>query len=454
MFFNDYSNAGSAVITNTGGTTSVAFPGVAGFSGYATAASSRINNIGGSTQFTGNASAGSATITTDGGIYGVGQTFFTDNATAANGNFLVNGTVLVEGSYGQIDFQGKSTAADAIITANGSTVVTQYGFGGSIYFVIESSAGNASITLDGTKVKNGIGGLLEFRHNSRAENSILIARGGATGPRGGGRIYFQEDSSGDRATIKVYGNGKLDMSLSNQPGTAVGSIAGNGNIFLGPVALAVGTNDRSTTFSGPIQDGGFNGGIGGSLIKVGNGTLTLSGANTYTGGTTIYSGALVVNNLAGSATGKGPVEVQAGRLSGTGRIAGAVVIGSGNGPGALISPGTSASRIGTLTIGRKLTFSSDGTYRIQVDTDSSTADLIVARNVAISNSAQFSLSNIGSAIASFGTTFMVISNASPNSIIGNFANLPEGAVFTRDGNDYRVSYMGGDGNDLTITVVR
>jgi autotransporter-associated beta strand protein len=65
----------------------------------------------------------------------------------------------------------------------------------------------------------------------------------------------------------------------------VGSIEGDGDIFLGGSQLAVGRNDLSTTFSGTIQNGGSNGGAGGSLVKIGGGKLVLANANTYTGGT-------------------------------------------------------------------------------------------------------------------------------------------------------------------------
>ena len=61
-------------------------------------------------------------------------------------------------------------------------------------------------------------------------------------------------------------------------------------MFLGANRLTVGSNNLSTLFSGAIQDGGFMGGTGGSLAKIGTGTLTLSGANTYTGGTLISAG--------------------------------------------------------------------------------------------------------------------------------------------------------------------
>src|SRR5262249_23252131 len=72
-----------------------------------------------------------------------------------------------------------------------------------------------------------------------------------------------------------------------------GSIEGAGTYFLGSNQLTVGSNNLSTTVSGEIQDGGSFGGSGASLVKVGTGTLTLSGNNSYTGATTISTGTLV-----------------------------------------------------------------------------------------------------------------------------------------------------------------
>jgi len=56
------------------------------------------------------------------------------------------------------------------------------------------------------------------------------------------------------------------------------------------VALTVGGNNASTTFSGNLSD--LNG--GGSLTKTGTGLLLLSGENSYGGGTTVSSGTLEV----------------------------------------------------------------------------------------------------------------------------------------------------------------
>ncbi|WP_164045251.1 autotransporter-associated beta strand repeat-containing protein, partial [Serratia marcescens] len=51
--------------------------------------------------------------------------------------------------------------------------------------------------------------------------------------------------------------------------------------------------------AGVISDAGGNGG----LVKQGSGTLTLSGANTYVGGTTLNAGALAVGHNSALGTG-------------------------------------------------------------------------------------------------------------------------------------------------------
>ena len=83
-------------------------------------------------------------------------------------------------------------------------------------------------------------------------------------------------------------------------GQTIGTLAGTGNVDLGANTLTLNQN-ADTTFSGIIADGGMGGGVGGGLTKLLSGTLTLSGANTYTGTTQVSAGAL---DLTGSLASK------------------------------------------------------------------------------------------------------------------------------------------------------
>ncbi|MFN9272585.1 MAG: beta strand repeat-containing protein, partial [Planctomycetia bacterium] len=73
------------------------------------------------------------------------------------------------------------------------------------------------------------------------------------------------------------------------------------------ITLAVGWNNAASAFSGTFSGAG-------SLTKVGSGTLTLSAANTYTGGSTISAGRLAVGNAAALGASTGPLAVNAGTL--------------------------------------------------------------------------------------------------------------------------------------------
>jgi len=52
-----------------------------------------------------------------------------------------------------------------------------------------------------------------------------------------------------------------------------------------------------------------------------------------------------------------------------------------------------------------------------------------------------------------GTLFTAISNTSANPISGTFSNVADGAIVNIGGTNFQADYEGGDGNDLTLTVV-
>ena len=207
----------------------------------------------------------------------------------------------------------------------------------------------------------------------------------------------------------------------------------------------------STIFCGILQDGGISGKTGGSLIKIGSITFTLTGVNVYTGGTTVSAGTLVVNNTNGSGTGTGAVPVNGGTLGGSGIISGAVTVNSG----AFLAPAHGTKTQSTLTIQSALTFNSGSTYTYTFKAKGKQAktDKVIANGVVINSGANVTIQGTTKGSLKAGTAYTLISNTSANPISGTFSNLADGAIVNVNGNNLQASYEGGDGNDLTLTVV-
>jgi fibronectin-binding autotransporter adhesin len=167
----------------------------------------------------------------------------------------------------------------------------------------------------------------------------------------------------------------------------------------------------------------------------------------------LRGGTLLLRNRRPSPKGSGVVQVNSGTLGGTGLIAGDVVIGTGSGSGAFPSPGVFADSHRTLRLLRTLTFNSGGTYNFGMNSNAGGADKVIANGVTINNGAEFSFEDSHSSALPPDTVFTVIDNTAATPIAGAFGNLVDGATFTVGSNTFQVSYEGGDGNDLTLTVL-
>jgi autotransporter-associated beta strand protein len=378
----------------------------------------------------------------------------TDIENNSTDDIEVNGIVFNAGAsaftiaFGNASFFHAFTISGVgIMNSSGITqnfVIEDFGNAATMIFKNSATAGDQTVfTTLGSN-------FTQFHDTSTAGNATLIADSGGFGAF----ILFSGDSTGGTSRVEVFGNGNLDISAHNARGVAVGSIEGDGLISLGANNLTVGSNNLRTTFSGVIQDGGLAGGAGGSLTKIGGGgNLTLSGANTYTGGTTITAGTLFVTNRRGSATGSDTVRVNAGKLGGTGKISGNVFVGDGSAPEAFITPGTTATFPATVIIQRKLTLRADGTFHFGFKSSNVTADKIVARGVTIGSGALIFFDHVDTGTFPFGTVFTAIDNTAATPIAGTFDNLADGATFTIDSITFQADYQGGDGNDFSLTVV-
>ena len=348
-----------------------------------------------------------------------GLIVFSNSATAGNSTMFNNNGAFLNG-----EVRGGTRFLDTSSAGNGTFINN----GGFTEFSDSSTAGNGSFTNNGGTVSGAGGGQTIFQQTSIADSATLIANGG-TGGGQGGQILFEDASTGGTSRVEVFGNGNLDISSHNAPGVAVGSIEGSGNAFLGGNNLTVGSNNLSTTFSGVIQDGGRSGGVGGSLTKIGTGTLILSGANTYTGNTNINRGVLRVG---GSITSDTSVHYT-GTLAGTGMIHGNVT----NNDFGTVRPGGALGVPGVLTVVHNYTQTQYATLMIQI-AGTSAGDFSVLNVLGTANlNGYLNPVLLGGFVPTIGDSFIFLNYAS---LTGELSRI-QNEVFNNGTERWVVTYQ-------------
>jgi autotransporter-associated beta strand protein len=276
----------------------------------------------------------------------------------ANNTFNQSSDVTVEG--GTLRLGADTAAGTATINMQGA--VLDYADGVSILNFIQLEADGTRLNVDsGTAEqsntisetggswsleKTGAGRLVLGETNSFS--GPLTVSGGTLELRNGHAIW-------DAAVVTV--NTGATLALGDEE--VIGSLAGGGDVEIGSGLALTTINNNSTTFSGVISgDAAFT--------KSGTGTMILSGANTYTGGTTISGGTLQVG--AGGSSGSIVGDVSNGATLAFDRAGTYDFGGVISGTGSVIKRGS-----GTLTLSGDNTFLGgvtlhEGTLRLATDT--------------------------------------------------------------------------------------
>ena len=363
-----------------------------------------------------------------------------------------------EGGYGLI-LTGTGGANAQFINSGDLTG----GNGGGGGFGLQAGSGGAGgIAIDVL----GTGGL-------RLVNTGIL-RGGDGGTVGGSNY----PGSGNTAGAGGAGIVGRNLTILQNGGAIVGGVSGDATpVQADAVTFTGGTNQIQ--FSNAVPTAAtFSGGIGvsGSLtintqfnqiVDLGNvihdgpagaGSLTfqgrtrLTGASTYSGPTTVNNATLLVDGSIASS-----VTAQSGNVAGSGRIGGSVTLTSGT-VGANQAGAPLANSIGTLTIGGNLTFDNASNLVEGVASADSYDQLVVSGDVNLAN-AFLDLNLAPGATTTSGQSITLIDNRGQNAVAGNFRSsdgslqLTEGTTVAENGRSYRISYRGGDGNDVTITDV-
>lgn len=348
------------------------------------------------------------------------------SAIAANQNLTISSAIANAGSStingaGTVTLSGNISGAGTL-THSGSALLTLTVAGGD-RTNNNALAGSGSIRVAGSGSFYGLFGNLSGLSGTVTMAGLIQNRESALGSASA--AFVQESggtwlvSNDDIASLNVtYNMGSLSGS---------GTLAGSGYVGArsGLKTLSIGAINTDTTYSGTIINGFSGGGSTVALTKVGTGTLTLSGTNTYTGGTTVNQGILQIGTGTGTAgvlpgnalvNSNGTLRfnyggtgvVYGGQLSGTGAV---IVTGTNND---LQLSGDNSGFTGTFTVD-----GSSAQLRMRNNNAISGASLVLANGGAVSVFSYVSDHNItvGSLASSDSSTWVRVGSTNNRGLI-------------------------------------
>jgi fibronectin-binding autotransporter adhesin len=467
-------SSGTVVISNTANT----YTGSTTIGGNNTLSITTIKNVGDATGSSLGIPASAATGTI--GITNNGRLLYT--GTGNTTDRVINLTSTTGGATSTIDQSGTGTlrfnSALTITGASTKNLILQGSTAGTGEFAgaIPNNSGTNTTAL----AKNGTGTWSLLATNTytggTAVNAGILDLAG-TGGSGAGKIRgtvtvnaggmlrltatdstgYNTDASrvsvinltGGNLHINTTGNQTLGSAVINMTnGSMTGIASSNLDFFAGASALNTLASGTSSTISGlkitlrqnngltmTVADGAAADDLvidsviantgsftNNSLTKAGPGVLRLNGASTYTTGTAVNGGTLMVRNTTGSGTGTGAVTVNTGAtIGGTGSFTGALTVNGG----ATVAPGAST---GTLSTGATII---DGTYACEID--GTTADrLTVTGNLDIDGAAL----NVSILNAPTQPEYIIASYTGTRN--GTFTGFAEGATVITG---YTITYL-------------
>jgi fibronectin-binding autotransporter adhesin len=268
--------------------------------------------------------------------------------TTIHGGTLVIGNAAALGN-GTVTLNGGTWDTGSLAPQNGIVVTADSeisgGHGGGLH-AVRGISGSGVLTLTATNVFDLEGDLSDF--------SGTFAMGGT-----GSFRFFSSSNNGSAAATFDLGTRSLQArsgaafslgALTGQSGSVLQGAGGGGNNTW--VTYTIGGNNSNSEFAGSI----VNGNATTSIVKTGSGTLTLSGASTYTGTTIVSFGKLSVTGSLATT----PVTVDpTGTLGGTGSIGASVTCDGTLAPDGLLTLASGLALSATSTLDYELGSASD-----------------------------------------------------------------------------------------------
>ena len=116
----------------------------------------------------------------------------------------------------------------------------------------------------------------------------------------------------------------------------------------------------------------------------------------------------------------------------------------------VVSPGNNSP--GKITVSEYFDIEDGGVYKAKILNKDHYDQTSVEQSVNL-NGGSLDLTYLEGGVIKKGDTFTIIDNKGPISVQGTFKDLPEGAEITAGGVTFKISYVGGDGNDIVLTAL-
>jgi autotransporter-associated beta strand protein len=298
-----------------------------------------------------------------------------------------------------------------------------------------------SITLSGTAAVHSVdtpvraltitAGSLTIGPGQSRFGPGLLLNGGTLVPLDGASISGGDISGTNSLTIPDGVNVNMDGSRVHNTLVNNGALSLTGQVQFSANGVSdVNTGTLNVMAGATLSIGGS------SFTLVNSGAVNVAAGGTFqpVGGQYIQSAGMTTVN--GTMT-AGPV-LQGGVLAGTGAVAGFTQTAGTLSPG---NPG------GILTINGSYSLSG-GTIAVALNGPAvgSRGELKATGGVILGGALGL---NVGY-VASPGDTYVIVDNGGAGPVSGQFTGLPEGATLTSGGQTFRISYVGGDGNDVAL----
>ncbi len=363
---------------------------------------------------------------------------------------IANGTGkgnLLLGSSGVLDLNSFSE------TINGLT-----GSAGS--FVVNSVAATAAtLTVGDNNATSTFAGVIQ--DNIGAVSVVNDATGAVLAPSTGGTTAIAKIGSGNLTLSgnnsysggTTLSNGTLAISGSGTLGSTSGSLnVAGGTLDLGGTTQTVGAVTISSTIqNGTLSGTSFDGqngtvsaalGGAGALAKTTTGTLTLSGNNSFSGGTTVSAGSLVVSH--NNALGSGNVVLNSSNGTNTGVNRASLTLSGVTVTGKTVTMNSTTNRAGLVASGAGATW--NGTVTLTGSTSGN-------GNSEFTNvNGSGPLTVLGSVGGSFSSGGLTLRGDNANNVLGASVSIGSTPIIKTDTGTWKITSSGNTWGTTTISV--